>query len=498
MDFSEFNLTPSAKACLIKSQSIAEELGHLKVIDLHLFSSIMDNENINIDNALSFCEISKDGLNQAIFSALCSYKEPKRKKKIYAEEVLEILESSFIISRSLKHEYIGVDHIFLTIINTRKEISEFLESLEIDVEKVSNVLSNFIKNGVERIPAQTGAPPKAQPQDKDTIWSCCENINERIRKRGTFEIFGRDKEIDRAFEVLLRKNKSNVIFVGDAGVGKTAIVEGMAEKIVERKCPDLLLHKEIISLDIASVVSGTIYRGQMEEKIKNIIDSLKTNKQYVLFIDEIHTIIGSGTSSEGGLDMANILKPALSRGEISCIGATTSEEYKSFFKKDSALDRRFENIEVKEPSKEEVEELLLKAKTSYEEFHTVEYSEEIIKLIIDLCDYYLPLKKFPDKAFDILDESGAKTKKTHIIRPKEAKDLEKDMIKAQSNTDTKVFDKLHKKYEAILKKWGEKLEKTSFSVDKQTIYDIFANKLNVDSKTIENKSTIKPKGVIGF
>jgi ATP-dependent Clp protease ATP-binding subunit ClpC len=498
MDFSEFNLTPSAKACLIKSQSIAEELGHLKVIDLHLFSSIMDNENINIDNALSFCEISKDGLNQAIFSALCSYKEPKRKKKIYAEEVLEILESSFVISRSLKHEYIGVDHIFLTIINTRKEISEFLESLEIDVEKVSNVLSNFIKNGVERIPAQTGAPPKAQPQDKDTMWSCCENINEKIRKRGTFEIFGRDKEIDRAFEVLLRKNKSNVIFVGDAGVGKTAIVEGMAEKIVERKCPDLLLHKEIISLDIASVVSGTIYRGQMEEKIKNIIDSLKTNKQYVLFIDEIHTIIGSGTSSEGGLDMANILKPALSRGEISCIGATTSEEYKSFFKKDSALDRRFENIEVKEPSKEEVEELLLKAKTSYEEFHTVEYSEEIIKLIIDLCDYYLPLKKFPDKAFDILDESGAKTKKTHIIRPKEAKDLEKDMIKAQSDTDTKVFDKLHKKYEAILKKWGEKLEKTSFSVDKQTIYDIFANKLNVDAKTIENKSTIKPKGVIGF
>ena len=236
----------------------------------------------------------------------------------------------------------------------------------------------------------------------------------------------------------------------------------------------------------------------MEEKIKNIIDSLKTNKQYILFIDEIHTIIGSGTSSEGGLDMANILKPALSRGEISCIGATTTEEYKSFFKKDSALDRRFENIEVKEPSKKEVEELLLKAKTSYEDFHTVTYSEEVVKLIIDLCDYYLPAKKFPDKAFDILDESGAKTKKTHVVRPKEAKDMEEDMMKAQSDLDSRVFDKLHKKYEAILKKWGKSLEKSSFSVDKQTIYDIFANKLSVDAETIKNKSTIKPQGTIGF
>ena len=496
MDFSNFNLTPSAKACLLKSKSTAQELGHLKVIDLHLFSSIIDQENVNVDHALIFCDINKDGLGQAIFSALCAYKEPKRKKEIYAEEILDILDASKKISKSLKHEYIGVDHIFLAIINSRREISTFLESLEINVGNLSNVLSEFISNGIEKMPAQVGSA-KTSNQDKDAISSCCENLNEKIRERGTCEIFGRDKEIDRAFEVLLRKNKSNVIFVGDAGVGKTAIVEGMAEKIVQRECPDLLLHKEIISLDITSVVSGTIYRGQMEEKVKSILDSLKQNKRLILFIDEIHTIIGSGTSSEGGLDMANILKPALSRGEISCIGATTSEEYKRFFEKDSALDRRFENINVKEPSKKDTKELLLGAKFSYEDFHTVDYSEEIIDLIIDLCEEYLPTKKFPDKAFDILDESGAKTKKINVVRPQKAKDMEPDLMEAQKN-NSKDFEKLHKKYESILKKWGEKLEKTKFNVDKDTIYDIFANKLNVEPETIKNKEKIKPKGIIGF
>lgn len=496
MDFSNFNLTPSAKACLLQSKSIAEELGHLKVIDLHLFSSIIDQENINIDHALIFCEIHKDGLGQAIFSALCAYKEPKRKKEIYAPEILDILDVSKKISKSLKHEYIGVDHIFLAIINSRREICTFLESLEINVGNLSNVLSEFISNGVEKMPAQA-VSAKSSNQDKDAISSCCENLNEKIRERGTSEIFGRDKEIDRAFEVLLRKNKSNVIFVGDAGVGKTAIVEGMAEKIVQRECPDLLLHKEIISLDITSVVSGTIYRGQMEEKVKSILDSLKKNQRLILFIDEIHTIIGSGTSSEGGLDMANILKPALSRGDISCIGATTSEEYKRFFEKDSALDRRFENINVKEPSKKDTKELLLGAKFSYEDFHTVNYSEEIIDLIIDLCEEYLPTKKFPDKAFDILDESGAKTKKMNVVRPQKAKDMEPDLMEAKKN-NTKDFEKLHKKYESILKKWGDKLEKTKFNIDKDTIYDIFANKLNVEPETIKNKDKIKPKGIIGF
>ena len=284
--------------------------------------------------------------------------------------------------------------------------------------------------------------------------------------------------------------------VGEAGVGKTAIVEGMAEKIVERKCPDLLLHKEILLLDITSVISGTIYRGQMEERIKKLLKELKNNPQYIVFIDEIHMIVDSA-GGESSIDFANILKPALSRGEISCIGATTLDEYKRFFEKDAALNRRFEKIIVKEPSVDDVKELLMKAKKSYEKFHQVVYEEDTIDLIIQMCIEYLPKKKFPDKAFDILDESGAKTKISNIVRPKKAKDLEPKLSKIKP-TDPNEFEKYHKEYLKILKKWGENIKNSSFNVDTDIVYDIFAAKLGTDSYKLKNKESIYIEGKIGF
>ena len=497
MDFSDFNLTPSAKHAIEDSKSIADEFEHLKVIDLHLITAILSQENVNIDFALKDCEVIKDGLLDAFNHILYEYKEPKRKKKIYAPEIFEILEFSKKTANKKGHEYIGIDHIFFSILSTRDEIAEFLQNVEIDTKKLLKVLSDCISKGLEPVAPQLPMSSQApQTADAKSISSCYENLNEKIIKRGTFEIFGRDKEIDRAFEILLRKNKSNVIFVGDAGVGKTAIVEGMAEKIVKRECPDLLLHKQILTLDITSVISGTVFRGQMEEKMKNILKFVSDNPHYILFIDEIHTIIGSG-SSEGSLDLANILKPSLSRGDISCIGATTEEEYKRYFKKDAALDRRFGNITVPEPSKEDVKTLLMGAKTSYEKFHQVEYSEDSIDLIIHLCSEYIPEKKFPDKAFDILDESGAKTKKVNVVRPQKAKDMEpkfsdEDFIKS------KDFDKYQKKYEKILNDWGKKLEKAKFTVDNDTIYDIFAHKLDTTSQNLKEGKNIVIKGKIGF
>lgn len=495
MDFTEFNLTPSAQNAIEEAQKIADEFNHLKVIDFHLISAILNQKNINIDFSLNQCEVIQEGLAEAFNQILSQYKEPKRKKKIYAPEIFEIIEFSKELAEMKNHEYIGVDHILLAILDSREEIREFLKSLEIDVDKLSQCLFNCISKGFETASQNTvSAPP--QKVDANSISSCYENLNQKIMKRGTFEIFGRDKEIDRAFEILLRKNKSNIIFVGEAGVGKTALVEGMAEKIVQRQCPDLLLHKEILALDITSVISGTIFRGQMEEKIKNILDFVSKNTQYILFIDEIHTIIGSG-NSEGGLDLANILKPALSRGEVSCIGATTEEEYKRYFKKDAALDRRFENINVAEPSKEDVKTLLMRAKSSYEKYHQVDYSEDIIDLIIELCSKYLPDKKFPDKAFDILDESGAKTRKINVVRPQKAKDME-FMFADKEFVNSKDFNKFQKKYEKLLLDWGEKLENKTFIVDKDTIYAIFADKLNQPLENIKSGQNIRIHNKIGF
>ena len=498
MDLSKFNFTPSAQKAIEDSISIAEEFGHLKVIDLHLLLSILRLDHTSIDFAISSNGLIKDGVIQGIEYAITNYKEPKRKKKIYAPEIYEILQYSSLSASRLKDEFIGIDHILVSILSTREEIADFLIHLDVDIVRLVNDLKKIIKNGIpkEKVPLSIGSNTTQQETTSSEMDGWCENLNEKIARKGQFEIFGRDSEIERIFEILLRKNKSNIILVGEAGVGKTAIVEGMAEKILKRECPDLLLHKNILSLDLASVMSGTIYRGQMEEKLKKILEHISTEDHYILFIDEIHTIIGAG-SSEGSLDFANILKPALSRGNISCIGATTKDEYDRFFKKDSALSRRFELINVNEPTKEETFELLKVAKKSYEKFHQVEYNEELLAKIVELCDIYLSNKKFPDKAFDIIDESGARTKKVNMVRPQKAKDMEGKLMDMdfQKRAD---YGKFHNKYVKILEKWGESLKNKSFNVDMDTIYDIFALKLNTSKENIKENKNVPSSGRIGF
>ena len=498
MDLSKFNFTPSAQKAIEDSISIAEEFGHLKVIDLHLLLSILRLDHTSIDFAISSNGLIKDGIIQGIEYAITNYKEPKRKKKIYAPEIYEILQYSSLSASRLKDEFIGIDHILVSILSTREEIADFLIHLDVDIIRLVNDLKKIIKNGIpkEKVALSIGSNTIQQETTSSEMDGWCENLNEKIAQKGEFEIFGRDAEIERIFEILLRKNKSNIILVGEAGVGKTAIVEGMAEKILKRECPDLLLHKNILSLDLTSVMSGTIYRGQMEEKLKKILEHISTEDHYILFIDEIHTIIGAG-SSEGSLDFANILKPALSRGNISCIGATTKDEYDRFFKKDSALSRRFELINVNEPTKEETFELLKVAKKSYEKFHQVEYNEELLAKIVELCDIYLSNKKFPDKAFDIIDESGARTKKVNMVRPQKAKDMEGKLMDMdfQKKAD---YDKFHNKYVKILEKWGESLKNKSFNVDMDTIYDIFALKLNTSKENIKENKNVPSSGRIGF
>jgi ATP-dependent Clp protease ATP-binding subunit ClpC len=234
----------------------------------------------------------------------------------------------------------------------------------------------------------------------------------------------------------------------------------------------------------------------MEEKIKNILDIVSNNNNYILFIDEIHNIVGAG-SSEGSMDFANILKPCLSRGDISCIGATTKNEYDKFFKKDTALNRRFEKIDISEPSKEDTLSLILNTKKSYEKFHGVKYEDNVIEKIIDLCEIYLIDKKFPDKAFDILDESGAKTKKINIVRPQKAKDMENKLYNPEFQ-NSEEFKEFEKKYLQIIEKWGKKMRKKIFCVDMDTIYAIFANKLNTSKENIKDGKNIPLKGKIGF
>lgn len=454
-DFSKYNLTPSAKNLLSKSQKCAEKYGHLKVIDIHMIYVLFAMNHSNIDFAMETYGWLRGGFRKAIEMVLEEYTEPKRKKKIFSPEIFEILDYAQKISKKHKNDYIGLDHILLSILKMRREIRVFFIGLDCNVDEFCTLLEHTIVHGIEDElpPPIAGAAPTVQPQakTKTSISDYCENINNTIQEKGTFEIFGREEETKRAYEILLRKNKSNIILVGEAGVGKTAIVEGIVEKIIQKKCPSFLQGKKILSLDMTSLLSGTMYRGQMEEKVKKIIDEITSNEDYILFIDEIHTIVGSG-NSEGSLDLANSLKPVLSRGNFRCIGATTREEYEKYFKGDSALNRRFEKIDVFEPSKEQTLSLIKKAKTSYEKFHDVKFTTKILEIIVNLGEEFLIHQKFPDKAFDIIDEAGAKTK----------------------------------------------IENNGKFVKTSTIYEIFAQKLNTTVENVKNKNNIPLPGKIGF
>ena len=285
-------------------------------------------------------------------------------------------------------------------------------------------------------------------------------------------VIGRESEIERVIQILSRRKKSNPILIGEPGVGKTAIVEGLATKIIRRSVPRNLYDKRILSLDLALVVSGTKYRGQFEERIKSILEEVRKNKNVITFIDEIHTIIGTGSSS-GSMDASNMIKPALARGEIFCIGATTIDEYKTSIEYDGALERRFQKLLVDEPTLDQSVSILNGLKSKYEKFHRVKYSDNAIKACVELSERYISDRNLPDKAIDILDEVGARVQLSNQKVPKIISEIEKSIFRLKKEKEQKVREQLfeqaaiirdkEKKMKAKLdlqnKKWEEKEQK---------------------------------------
>jgi len=282
-----------------------------------------------------------------------------------------------------------------------------------------------------------------------------------------------------------RRNKNNPILVGPPGTGKTSLVESLAQSIIDSTCTDFLSSKIIYELDLASMIAGTKYRGQFEERLVHIIEEAEANKNIILFIDEIHTIIGAG-SAEGSLDAANILKPALARNSIKCIGATTEKEYKKHFTKDEALDRRFQKIQVNAPSKKETYFIIDKIIDQYESFHSVNYRKNAIKLAVDLSVQYIPEKQLPDKAIDILDQAGSKVKIKNFVKPKKAIELEKQIHLwleedgMESSKDLQnLQEKTLKKYSHILQNWSSKIKDKKFFVTQSDIFSVVSKALSL-------------------
>ena len=431
--FSE-ELTPRAhKIINILAQEEAKRLNHDQLTPEHiLLGLIRDGEGIAV-KALINLGINLDQLRTDIELAVKKTGGTLLLGDVPPSPRIEkVLKLAAYEARNLGHTYIGTEHLLLGILREESGTAALLlESKDVNLEKV--------RNEILRLLGHTGF---VKPKDKKDIKTpnldeFGRDLTQLARQKELDPVIGREKEIQRVIQILSRRKKNNPVLIGEPGVGKTAIVEGLAINIVNENVPEVLIDKRVLTLDLASIVAGTKYRGEFEERLKNIMKEIRKANNVIIFIDELHTLIGAG-GAEGAIDAANMLKPALARGELQCIGATTLNEYKKYIERDAALERRFQPILVGEPTVEETIEILNGLKAGYETHHKVKYLDEAIVSAAVLSKRYITDRFLPDKAVDLIDEAGAKARLENTIRPKEITDLEKEIQKLSGIKDEYV------------------------------------------------------------
>lgn len=418
----------------------------------------------------------------------------------------KVLEDSAEEARNLGHEYIGTEHLLLACgRESDGETSKYIAKLDITIEMLRDVIAELSGStssspGAEPQAQTAGAPPsgsgakrkpgQAQQQKKTTptLDEFSRDLTQYARDGKLDPVVGRDREIARVIQILARRTKNNPVLIGEPGVGKTAIVEGLAQSIVDNSAPDVLLGKRVMTLDLASLIAGTKYRGEFEERLKRVMKEIVAAANVIIFIDELHTIIGAG-GAEGAVDASNMLKPALSRGEIQCIGATTLNEYKKYVEKDAALERRFQSIYVEEPSVEETLQILQGIKSRYEDYHNVSYTPGALELSAMLSRRYVADRFLPDKAIDLLDEAGARKRINNSVRPTELADIETQIEKLNAEKLALVnsqnyeraaairdeVNQLKEKMEEVKNQWKVTLKTEQNVVDGQDIQYVLAD-----------------------
>ena len=493
------DLTPRANKIIhILAQEEAKRLNHDQLSPEHiLLGLIRDGDGIAV-KALVNLGINLSQLREELESAIRKNDNNLLIGEIpTSPRVDKILKLSSLEARNLSHTYIGTEHLLLGILKEENGTAALiLESKSLNVEKIRNEILRLL-----------GHAGSIRTKNKNHVKT--PNLDEFGRdlmvlsyKKELDPVIGRKKEIERVIQILSRRKKNNPVLIGEPGVGKTAIVEGIAQKIASGNIPDLLLGKRVLILDLASIVAGTKYRGEFEERLKNIIKEIKKVNNIILFIDELHTLIGAG-GAEGAIDAANMLKPALARGEIQCIGATTLNEYKKYIERDVALERRFQPILVKEPSLEETIRILMGLKESYENFHKVNYSRESIISAASLAQRYINDRYLPDKAIDLIDEAGARARLKNSTRPKEFSDIDRKINDLTLAKDESVknqdyekaaemrdkVNELKKKLEQMTNEWKKHLVSDVTSVSSEDISAVISFSTGIPiSKISQNES----------
>ncbi|NMC44451.1 MAG: ATP-dependent Clp protease ATP-binding subunit [candidate division Zixibacteria bacterium] len=414
-----------------------------------------------------------------------------------AARAKKTLELSGQEARALKSKDIDTEHILLALLKDEEGVAaQVLSMFEIDYKEVYDELRNI----------QSGKPSaykrKRRKSKTPALDHFGRDLTEMARRGRLDPIIGRQNEIERVTQILSRRKKNNPVLIGEPGVGKTAIVEGLAQRIVEGKVPQTLENKRVVTLDMASLVAGTKYRGQFEERLKSVMTEIMNSRDVIIFIDELHTIVGAG-GAEGSLDASNIFKPALSRGELQCIGATTLNEYRKYIEKDGALERRFQMVMVDQPSEDDTVRILMGLRSKYEEHHRIKISDEAIAAAVKLSSRYISGKFQPDKAIDVLDEAGSRAHLASFTRPKEFGDLEneitallsrkEDAVKHQAfETAAQFRDEIKFKKEKLAdmqKSWEEQRSKDLITLSEDDIAQVVSSMTGIPIFRLEEKES---------
>lgn len=418
------NFTPRAQQVLALARKEADRFHHNYVGTEHVLLGLINLGQGVAVNVLQKMELDLETVRNAVEKQVGTGPESKPSNNIpYTPRVKKVLALAGKEAKSLNHSYVGTEHLLLGLLREGEGVAaRVLKSLDIDIERCRNeVLSELDPNfsGDAEEAASAGAAPEAKKESKTpALKAFGRDLTELAQKGEMDPVVGRKDEIRRVIQILCRRTKNNPVLIGEAGVGKTAIVEGLAQEIAAGGVPEILADKRVITLDLALMVAGTKYRGQFEERIKAVMDEIRRARNVIIFIDELHTIVGAG-AAEGAMDASNILKPALSRGELQCIGATTLAEYRKYIEKDSALDRRFQSVKVDAPSVEDTIQILKGIRVKYEDHHKVKFTDAALESAAKLSERYITSRFLPDKAIDILDEAGARARIESLKRPPE-------------------------------------------------------------------------------
>ena len=503
------NFTPRAQQVLALARKEADRFNHNYVGTEHLLLGLIKLGQGVAVNVLQKMGLDLETVRMEVEKQVGSGPETKMVGNIpYTPRVKKVLALAGKEAKALQHSYVGTEHILLGLLREGEGVAaRVLKSLEIDIERTRNEIlkeldPNFApQEESEGVPAETGGKKDSKTP---ALRAFGRDLTELAKKNELDPVIGRSDEIERVIQILCRRTKNNPVLIGEAGVGKTAIAEGLAQEIVAGDVPEILRDKKVITLDLALMVAGTKYRGQFEERIKAVMDEIRRTKNVILFIDELHTIVGAG-SAEGAMDASNIIKPALSRGELQCIGATTLNEYRKYIEKDAALERRFQTVKVEAPSVDQTILILKGIRHKYEAHHKARITDEALDAAARLSDRYLTGRFLPDKAIDVMDEAGSRARIAAMTRPPNVKDIEAQIeqirvdkeaaIKAQDfekaaalrDSEKQAKDRL----DTILSEWRINKEEKEVLVTEDDIMHVVSKWTGVPLSRMEQQETQK-------